>query len=757
VRSRRLRRLVRGLLAGLTATGLVATGALAVTTHAAAPRLVSSVRTAEVPASTARVARGHIKVLSSRSDLVSGGEALVRIVLPSRRHGAVRSIRLGRRDVTDRFAARAGNRLIGLVTGLRNGRNTLTVHLRGGGGARLRMINYPAQGPMLSGRQVLPWACNAGARNRDCRRTASYDFYYVPVGVDPETASGTIGGPGGSDAYFQPYDVHAPPPPEAIASTTTDEGRTVPFVVRLETGSVNRGQYQIAVLFDPDRPWRVGRPQPAWNRKLFTVGGPNCGISYGEGSAPGVLYGKVLGRGFATLSHSLEVTGNNCNLVTQAESLMMTKERFIERYGPVRYTMSIGGSGASLVQQWIANAYPGIYDGLIVEASFPDAWTPLINSHDCIGLLDYWSDATRWAPGVAWGPAEQSAVANGDAPSSCATFATVFQGLFTPADETGQIPERKAYDAQSRPRGVRSTMWDYSVSQLGRRPRSAWGPTEKRIGRGFANRPLDTVGIQYGFEALMGGEITAAQFVDLNAKVGGRDIDYSARPRRTVADRRALATVYRSGYLNQGNNLDVPIIDIRGSSNNELHDSYNSWSMRARLDRANGHHRNQVIWNSFTASGFVVDPALEREAFNVMDAWLGAIDKDHSHRALAAKVAANKPKAAIDRCTVPATGLPGPCVIPASGNPRLGAGQPLANDMAKCRLQPLKRLEYFPVRFTNPEWRQLRKAFPRGVCDYARPGRFQQPTTRWLTYRSGPNGDPLGRQPMSHPLHRSSS
>ena len=679
----------------------------------------------------------------------------MKIVLPSQRYTSLRSIRLGSRDVTDRFARRGGGRLIGLVTGMRRGRNTLTVHLRGGDGARLRIVNHPAGGPMLSGRQVQPWACNAGARNRDCARPATFDFYYVPAGVDPESAPSMIGSPGAPDPYFQPYDVNAPPPAAAIATTTTDEGRTVPFIVRVETGSVNRGQYQIAVLFDPDKPWTVARPQAAWNGKLFTVGGPNCGISYREGTAPGILFGRVLGRGFATMSHSLEVTGNNCNLVTQAESLLMTKERFIEQHGPVRYTMSIGGSGASVVQQWIANAYPGIYDGLIVEASFPDAWTPLINAHDCIGLMDYWSDPTTWAPGVAWGPAEQSAVASGDAPTSCAVFATAFRGVFTPEDETGQLPASRTYDAQTRPRGVRSTLWDYSVSQLGRRPQSAWGPVETRIGRGFANRPLDTVGIQYGVEALMSGQITAAQFADLNAKVGGRNIDYSARPRRTVADPRALTTAYRSGYLNQGNNLDVPIIDIRGASNNELHDSYNSWSMRARLDRANGHHRNQVIWNSFTASGFLVDPELEEEAFHVMDAWLAAIDKDHSGRTLARKVAANKPDAATDRCTVPGTGFPSPCVIPASGSPRLGAGQPLANDVAKCRLRQLDRLEYFPVHFTDSEWRQLRRAFPLGVCDYSEPARHRQPTVRWLTYRSGPYGDPLGPQPISRPLPRS--
>src|SRR5205823_1198352 len=74
----------------------------------------------------------------------------------------------------------------------------------------------------------------------------------------------------------------------------------------------------------------------------------------------------------------------------------------------------------------------------------------------------------RWGTGVAWTPTDQTAVENGDAPSSCVTF-TVFRSLFTPADETGQVPTAAVYNAQTNPSGVRGTLWDYSLSQLGRR------------------------------------------------------------------------------------------------------------------------------------------------------------------------------------------------------------------------------------------------------------------------------------------------
>jgi hypothetical protein len=342
-----------------------------------------------------------------------------------------------------------------------------------------------------------------------CTRTPSYQYFYVPAGIDPRTTPGVIGGPPGPDAYFQPYDPANPPPAAVIAQTTTDQGYTVPFIVRLETGSVDRASTRSRSCTTRPSPGISGIRKAGWNRKLFLIGGAGCGISIRRERA-WLLYGKVLGRGFAAMSTDLESTGNNCNMVVQAESLMMAKEHFIEAYGLVRYTFSIGGSGASIVQHWIANAYPGIYDGLIVEASFPDAWTALETAEDCISLVDYWTNPTRWAPGVTWSPADQSFVENGDAASSCAAWAAppLFKGSFTPADETGQVPAGDVYDPQTNPKGVRGTLWDYSVAQLGRRPQTAWSPVERNIGKGFANRPLDTVGIQYGLKALMSRQIT---------------------------------------------------------------------------------------------------------------------------------------------------------------------------------------------------------------------------------------------------------
>ena len=113
-----------------------------------------------------------------------------------------------------------------------------------------------------------------------------------------------------------------------------------------------------------------------------------------------------------------------------------------------------------------------------------------------------------------------------------------------------------------------------------------------------ARSPVDDVGIQYGLAALNAGTVTPAQFLDLNARIGGFTIDGQVAAARTVASAGSLPIAYRTGQVTNGRYLgDVPIIDLRGSANvDDIHSDYHSWEMRARLDAANGTHANQVIW-----------------------------------------------------------------------------------------------------------------------------------------------------------------
>ena len=77
---------------------------------------------------------------------------------------------------------------------------------------------------------------------------------------------------------------------------------------------------------------------------------------------------------------------------------------------------------------------------------------------------------------------------------------------------------------------MRCTIQDAAINVFGPRPRASGAPQEKQIGRGFAGVPTDNVGVQYGLGALRSGKITPAQFVDLNAKIGGLDVDAEPVP-----------------------------------------------------------------------------------------------------------------------------------------------------------------------------------------------------------------------------------
>jgi hypothetical protein len=320
------------------------------------------------------------------------------------------------------------------------------------------------------------------------------------------------------------------------------------------------------------------------------------------------------------------------------------------------------------------------------------------------------------------------------------------------------------YDAQTNPDGVRCTLADYMINVFGPRPQNVWGAAEQQIGKGFAGLPLDNVGVQYGLEALKKGQITTAQFVDLNAKVGGVDIDINFTPERAPANQPALLNAYRSGAVNSANNLDqVAIIDLRGPDPGAFHDAYRSWATRARLEREHGTYANQVIW--FGAVPLMGDPNYESDAIVAMDRWLEAVESDNASGSLAQKIIRNRPSDVKDRCSqVPGlelVTLPGIGTIcelkdvqTRYGTPRTVAGEGIETDINKCALKPLRRLDYYPIAFTNAEWQQLQQAFPTGVCDWNDPGVDQVDTIPWQTYQTDVfghkvkyGGQPLGPAP----------
>ena len=148
--------------------------------------------------------------------------------------------------------------------------------------------------------------------------------------------------------------------PADAATTTTLAGTTVPFIVRVETGTVDRGIYQSAVLHNPvteTAPTPVVPPQ-GWNRRLIAIEGFGCPSGwYIQGASQGnlplagfdfsLLNVKRLGEGYAMFANTLHHASNNCNAVLASEAAMMSKENFVKMHGVPVSTVSAGCSGGS--------------------------------------------------------------------------------------------------------------------------------------------------------------------------------------------------------------------------------------------------------------------------------------------------------------------------------------------------------------------------------------------------------------------------
>jgi hypothetical protein len=692
--------------------------------------------------------RLSITVLSGRADLVTGGSALVAINLPKRSDAKHIKVTLNKKKITKRFAFRQDGHFEALVTKLKLGRNVLQATLNSGWATRITLTDHPSGGPLFSGPQLEPWTCQAGARDKKCNQAPT--FTYVYMSTNP------------SKSGFQPYDPSNPP--SDVATTTTDQGVSVPFIVRVETGYMDRDQYQISVLYQPGKPWSPVAPQRQFNHKLLILHGASCGVNYQTGTAPATTGDPAgdyaLGKGFMTMSTALDNSGHNCNLPLQAESLVMAKQYIVTSYGTLRYTIGTGCSGGSLAQQWIANAYPGVYQGILPTCSFPDAWSTATQFLDYHLLLAYFKAPSKWGTGVAWLPTQMGDVLGGPDGVQNAEVSDEAQfHVAVPTDPCAGTTDADRYNAQTNPGGVRCTIQDAAINVFGPEPKALWGPTEQKLGHGFVRPPIDNVGVQYGLDALTAGEITPAQFVDLNAKVGGLDIDTNPVAARVDSGGSpSLARAYRSGMINEANNLgQTAMIDCRGPNPGLFHDAYRAFAVRARLDRALGTHANQVIWEGPVA--LVADKNCELNSFIAMDRWLSAVAQDNSHRSLAQKVIRDKPSDITDECWSGSGQMVSHSLCPAGvvnveGTPRTVAGDAITTDDNKCQLKPLSRSDYPGITFSDSEWATLQQVFPTGVCDFSKPGVDQQPTVPWLTYQNAKGqviygGRPLGNPPTS--------
>jgi hypothetical protein len=271
-----------------------------------------------------------ITTVSTRNDLISGGDVLLRIAVARRIALAEVRVAVNGRDVSAAFREETpgSNTLLGQLTGLREGDNVLEVQQRGrflglfNARTLLQLTNFPITGPILSGAQITPYECRTqesglGAPlDANCSAATRVDYFYRTTA----NVFRTLPNPSG-------------PRPADLASTTTNEGVTVPYIVRVESGTINRSIYRIAMLDNPQAgvPFQPG---PGWNRKLVVSFGGGCDAQYNQGvnQAGNALSNNELSRGFAFMISTELVNNQHCNAALQGEALLMLKEHFIEAY-----------------------------------------------------------------------------------------------------------------------------------------------------------------------------------------------------------------------------------------------------------------------------------------------------------------------------------------------------------------------------------------------------------------------------------------
>jgi hypothetical protein len=664
----------------------------------------------------------QIRTLSSRPDLVSGGDLLVEVKTPAGMQLNQLTLTLNGKEVTSQLKldGTAGS-FRGVISGLAAGPNTLLARLKlpKAAQASLKITNYPITGPILSGPHLTPYECRTVESGLgqpldvNCTAAQKIEYFYRAT-----------------DNTFKPLAEPAARPSDLVKTTTYD-GRIVPYIVRVDSGTINRSIYRIAILDDPNPETASSRwtPGQGWNRKLAVSFGGGAGTQYNQGvnQATAALSHLYLSRGFAFMISTELVNQQHGNAVLQGETLMMLKEYFIERYGVPKWTAGNGGSGGAIQQLVITQIYPGLLDGLQPTASFPDS---SLHTADAGLLQNFWRKADQ----TVWTDAKKTAV-EGFTKGTTAAWERSFVPVLTATNARGCAlnDTSKIYDPVKNPRGARCTMQEMRANIYGRDPKT-----------GFARKPQDNVGLQYGLAALNNRQISLDEFLELNEKIGGNDIDGNFIPQRSVADPIALRAIYDSGLINSGGGglASVPILHSRSYTDaiGDIHDRHRDLTIRARLERANGRSDNQVIWvgppRQRNQPGGAGETDLSALSLDTMNKWLDAIVADPAPLSTD-KVVRHKPAEAVDAYfDVAGKKFPEIAtwdgkgefnkVYPVHSEPRLVAGAPLTNDIAKCQLKPINFANY-KVTFSDAQKTRLTKIFPTGVCDFSKPGVGQGP------------------------------
>jgi len=666
----------------------------------------------------------RVEAISSSAAYVTGDDVVVRVQGARGLTLGALHFRLNGKVISPRNLDGDGAAVTTTIEGLRPGLNTLEVSGARGPAARLKLTTHDPRAPLFAKPRLPLLDCateSSGlgkALDSDCSAAARIDYFY----------RSTKGG-------FQPLGDPAARPDD-LASVEAANGR-VPYIVRVESGVIDRGVYRIAVLDDGRQgPWR---PSPMWNRRLVIFYGGGCGMHYSQGGdrIDQVLSDLELSKGFAYAISTNLVNQQFCAPLVQAETTLRLKEHVVKSYGPLAWTLGTGASGGSIQQLLIAEMFPGLLDGIQPGMSFPDS--QLQPPLDCAVLKRVFdADPARWTE-------EKRAAVSGATLSTCHDWNDTFAGTLAvraptpdPANALDHVVNtvggallgdfrpcgvsdaKRLYDPVVNPKGLRCSLYDFNVGQLGSDQ------------KGRARRPFDNVGVEYGLAALQARRISLDDFLALNAAAGGFDTDGVPSTARSVGDPIGIKNAYATGLLNSGGGglSLVPIVNQRVYVDTappglaaSIHDRLEDFVIRSRLVRANGSAANQVIW----VSAPVGPVNLKALSLDLATRWLDALVADPAPLSLA-KVARLKPRDAVDACWSPqGERIDEPAdpeasnrcnvLYPLHSEPRVIAGEPLRNDVFKCRLASPKRSDYGPA-MSEAQWRRLNQVFPKGVCDY---------------------------------------
>lgn len=765
----------------------------------------------------------QLVTLSNRADLVSDGDVLMAVSSTAGLTGL--AVDVDGRDVTSAFQLVDG-KMVGLVSGLAVGPNIVTARATSMTGARLTITNSPRSGSVLSGAQTTPYYCAmptpravsgttpalvasglSGLPDSSCTVPSEFKYYYrttsagcsqgLPDPVwsvstnDTTVPSQPVASP---SACFKPYNPAATRPAD-MARTTTDAGRTVDYIVRVERGVINRGIYDMVALFDPSTAWTPTAPQPQWNGKVYFSFGASTGQPRRQ-VRPATAWPTLdmqIGLGFVVAMNSLTDSSRNSNRVLMAETVMMMKEHIHDTYGPIKYAMGYGCSGGSINSITSASIMPGLLDGVATACTYPDSestalevldCTMLVEAYDKPAMRNTWSGLTLTQSQI---NARKAAINGHVDQTACHAWMNAFgsngkPGLFYQRgvldNVTGavlqspsltnncELPNSAVYNPAN-PATVNfprcnSASWAESI----------WG---KASGSANVRNTLDNVGVQYGLKALNDGLITAEEFVVLNETIGGFDENLEPTSARTVADTEALQTAYRSGVVTSGKQISqTAMIDLRGwddsmlsantppgyAGSGGIHHTWFSFAIRDRLIADSTPHDagNQALWR-YSRPGLGPPGALYLSSFSTMDAWLTTLKADTSNASLEQKVRTARPAGSGDFCYLSNDASQTTKIIDMSVcdadpylkpslSPRQVAGGPRAENILKCQLKPLTPADYPLVTFSNGQWSRLQATFATGVCDWSRPGVGQQPAISPLTFKAGPGGAALPTAPV---------